>query len=64
MAFGLFNAPSCLERLMECVLRGLKWKIALIYLDDVLVFSILLTNLVLFYIIDEHLQHLRQRCQP
>ena len=39
MAFGLCNAPSCFQRLMECVLRGLTWKIALIYLDDVLVYS-------------------------
>ena len=39
MAFGLCNAPSCFHRLMECVLQGLTWKIALIYLDDVLVYS-------------------------
>ena len=32
-------APTCFQRLMECVLRGLTWKIALIYLDDVLVYS-------------------------
>ena len=36
MAFGLCNAPSCFQRLMEYVLRGLNWRIALIYLDDVL----------------------------
>ena len=47
MPFGLCNAPSCL---MECVLRGLNWQIALIYLDDVLVYS---------RTFDEHLQHLR-----
>ena len=50
MAFGLCNAPSCFQRLMECVLRGLNWKIALIYLDDVLVFS---------RTFEDHLQHLR-----
>ena len=50
MAFGLCNAPSCFHRLMECVLRGLTWKIALIYLDDVLVYS---------RTFDAHLEHLR-----
>jgi len=50
MPFGLCNAPSTFQRLMECVLRGLNWQIALIYLDDVLVFS---------RTFEEHLQHLR-----
>ena len=37
MPFGLCNATICFQRLMECVLRGINWKIALIYLDDILV---------------------------
>ena len=37
MPFGLCNAPSTFERLMELVLKGLHWKICLIYLDDVIV---------------------------
>ena len=39
MPFGLCNAPGCFERLMEKVLAGLQWKVALVYLDDVLVFA-------------------------
>ena len=39
MPFGLCNAPSCFERLMERILEGLHWKTALIYIDDVLVFG-------------------------
>ena len=39
MPFGLCNAPSCFERLMERVLEGLHWKTALLYIDDVIVFG-------------------------
>ena len=37
MPFGLCNASSTFARLMELVLKGLHWKICLIYLDDVIV---------------------------
>ena len=37
MPFRLCNAPSTFARLMELVLKGLRWKICLIYLDDVIV---------------------------
>ena len=37
MPFSLCNAPSTFARLMELVLKGLHWKICLIYLDDVIV---------------------------
>lgn len=50
MPFGLCNAPSCFQRLMECVLRSLNWRIVLIYLDDVLVYS---------RTFSDHLDHLR-----
>ena len=39
MPFGLCNAPSTFQRCIELVLRGLQWKVLLIYLDDVIVYS-------------------------
>ena len=39
LPFGLCNAPSCFERLMERVVDGLQWKTALVYIDDVIVFG-------------------------
>lgn len=39
MPFGLCNAPATFERLMDTVLRGLKWQTCLCYLDDIVVFS-------------------------
>ncbi|GBN47303.1 Retrovirus-related Pol polyprotein from transposon 17.6 [Araneus ventricosus] len=39
MPFGLCNAPVTFERMMDSVLRGLKWKICLCYLDDIIVFA-------------------------
>ena len=50
MPVGLCNALGTFQCLMECVLRGLTWQIALIYLDDVLIYS---------QTFEEHLQHLR-----
>jgi len=34
MPFGLCNAPTTFERLMERILQGLVTKICLVYLDD------------------------------
>ncbi|CAG2238861.1 Retrovirus-related Pol polyprotein from transposon 17.6,Retrovirus-related Pol polyprotein from transposon 412,Retrovirus-related Pol polyprotein from transposon 297 [Mytilus edulis] len=39
MPFGLCNAPSCFERLMEIVLQGYQWERCLCYLDDVIIFG-------------------------
>lgn len=50
MPFFLCNVLSTFQRLMERVLHGLTWQIALIYLDVVLVYSCTF---------EEHLKHLR-----
>ncbi len=39
MPFGLCNAPATFERLMELVLKDLNWKVCLIYLDDIIVYT-------------------------
>ena len=39
MPFGLHSSSGTFERLMERLMAGLHWKILLLYLDDILVFS-------------------------
>lgn len=39
MPFGLCNAPATFERMMDNLLRHLKWTTCLCYLDDIVVFS-------------------------
>jgi hypothetical protein len=39
LPFGLNNAPSTFQRLMDRVLARLKWQMCLVYLDDVLIFG-------------------------
>ena len=51
LSFGLMNSPACFQNLMSKVLKDLNWKIALVYIDDILIFS---KNF------DQHLHHLDQ----
>ena len=39
MPFGLCNAPSTFQEIIELALRGLQWITCLIYLDDVIIFG-------------------------
>uniref|UniRef100_H3G554 Reverse transcriptase domain-containing protein n=1 Tax=Phytophthora ramorum TaxID=164328 RepID=H3G554_PHYRM len=39
MPFGLMNAPSTFQRMMNGVLRGLTWTTCLVYLDDIIVYT-------------------------
>ena len=39
MPFGLCNAPSTFQRLMQVVLAGLEWQCCFVYIDDILVCS-------------------------
>jgi len=39
MPFGLMNAPSTFQRMMNGVLRCLTWLTCLVYLDDIVVFT-------------------------
>ena len=49
MPFGLRNAPATFQRFVDITLAGLTWKICLVYLDDIIIFS--KTK-------EEHLSHL------
>lgn len=44
--FGLTNAPSTFERLMENVLVGFQWEICLIYQDDIVVMAKLFNEMI------------------
>ena len=50
MPFGLCNAPATYQRAMQQVLSPMLWKYALVYIDDVLVYS---------STFEEHVRHVR-----
>ena len=51
MPFGLVNSGASFQRLMSHILRGLEYRFALIYIDDIIIFS---------KSVDEHLVHLNK----
>lgn len=48
--FGLKNAPGTFNRVVDVILSAVRWKFALVYLDDIVIFS---------RTPEEHLNHLR-----
>ena len=51
MPFGLYNATTTVESLIERVLKGLDWKTRLVYLDNIIVMD---------RIFSEHLKNLAE----
>ena len=39
MPFGLANAPSAFQRLMDAALGSLNWHVCMVYMDDIIVYS-------------------------
>ena len=39
LPFGLVNSPSTFQRVMDMVLRGLTWRMCLVYIDDIIIYS-------------------------
>ena len=51
MPFGLTNSGASFQRLMGHILQGLEYRLALLYIDDIIIFS---------KSMDEHLTHLEE----
>ena len=48
--FGMINSGATFQRVMELAMKGLKWQICFIYIDDCIIFS---------STFDEHIERLR-----
>ena len=44
MPFGLRNAPATFQRALDIILSGVRWQTCLIYLDEVIIFSMDITR--------------------
>jgi len=51
LPFNSSNAPATVQRAIDMILGGIKWKSCLVYLDDIIVFS---------QSAGEHVEHLRE----
>ena len=51
MPYGLVNSGASFQRLIGHILRGLEYRLALIYIDDIIIFSAS---------VDEHVIHLKE----
>ena len=51
MPFGLKNAPATFQRAVDIILSRVKWETALVYLDDVIIYS---------RTVSDHLKHVRE----
>eukprot|EP00173_Palmaria_palmata_P000458 Plantae.Rhodophyta-Palmaria_palmata.ctg1209.p1 GENE.Plantae.Rhodophyta-Palmaria_palmata.ctg1209~~Plantae.Rhodophyta-Palmaria_palmata.ctg1209.p1 ORF type:complete len:666 (+),score=133.55 Plantae.Rhodophyta-Palmaria_palmata.ctg1209:1587-3584(+) len=49
LPFGLINAPATFQRALDLILSGVRYEFALVYLDDIIIFS---------RTFDEHMEHL------
>ena len=39
LPMGLFNSPGMFQSLMDSILRGLIWVFALVYIDDIVIYT-------------------------
>ena len=65
LSFGLTNAPSLFQSLMDLVLVGLTWKVCLVYLDDIIVMANMFEqHLVRLKLVMDRLRRARLKLNP